>query len=480
MKAFDLASLGNWLNTWIQPCGAIYGFHNHSVWGDNPIRWQDYTCGHATFASPYMVGLAKVLTQKYDERGKNLLEQLVLYQSSSMREDGEYKHIGFQAGELAKVGLIHNMVPTVSLLLASEIGAAFLSENVRKAAYHSALCVLTEGSLHYGNGRADQTACCNQDYTRIWAKLLLQKVYGDCRFEQEAKEDLEYMIENFHISGVPDAECDGTKRALRGKDQFMLEPAEYYGLMILPLCLGYEMFGEIRWLEAAQRLCNHVIRSSFIDDDGCRRVHRAYYSKTDGTWGKLDQPMQIQGNGITLFGIMTCERLCHRKEYETFLQEMDACMIHYQTERGFVCPATGWNTEADAAPASAWQAHDFMYFAHHLSTFPEQFWDTMFRPVNSCSAVLSGNCIWLEKGPRWTIQDYFTGGVYQIYGRKDRDKFGKDLSWTGEKNNVQPDYLWGDDLPRFVLNNGVVTPLRPLAEDIKVYNFSPYCWDEKG
>ena len=42
-----------------------------------------------------------------------------------MRDDGEYLHIGFQAGELAKVGLIHNMVPALSLLMAAGIGKAW-------------------------------------------------------------------------------------------------------------------------------------------------------------------------------------------------------------------------------------------------------------------------------------------------------------------------------------------------------------------
>ena len=71
------------------------------------------------------------------------------------------------------------------------------------------------------------------------------------------------MVDHFHISGVPDEDCDGTKRALLGKDQLLLEPAEYYVLMIVPLCIGYELFGREKWLHAAVRLCNHVVRSSF-------------------------------------------------------------------------------------------------------------------------------------------------------------------------------------------------------------------------
>lgn len=476
MEQFDLAALGNWLCSWIQPSGAIFGFHNHSVWGDNPLRWPDYTSGHSTFAAPLLPGFAEALCKRYDERGKELLEKMLRFQAGAMRPDGEYLHIGFQAGELAKVGLIHNMVPVLSMVMAAGLGKHYLSPDIRQLVKRSAETALGEGSLHYGQGRADQTACCNQDYARLWAKLLYQLVFEDKRFEREIQEDLDFMIDNFHIPGVPDAECDGTKRALLGKDQLLLEPAEYYGLMISPLCLGFEMFGRERWLAAAVRLCRHVVRSSFVDEEGCRRVHRAYFSRADGTWGRLEQPMQIQGNGLTLYGILQCWRLTGSPEFLQFLEEMDHGMVHYQTPRGFVRAATGWDTEADAAPSTAWQTHDFFYFAHRLPELPAGFWDRVFEPSRECSVVLSNVCIWMEDSSRWTIQDYFSRSVYQIYGRKDRERFGRDLSWTGEKNDVEPDYLWGGELPRFVLDHGCVIPLRPLPAHVRVYNFSDYKW----
>lgn len=473
MKQFELAALGNWMNGWIQPHGAIYGFHNHSVWGDNPMRWGDYTCGHSTFASPYLAGLAIMLDKCPNARAAALLERMVLYQANSMREDGEYKHIGFQTGELAKVGLIHNMVPAVSLALAVQHAKGQLSDHARQAAYDSVLRVLSEGSLHYNGGRATNKACCNQDYTRIWAKLLLKQVFHCSRFEQEAIEDLNFMVEHFHISGVPDAESDGTIRALGGSEQFMLEPAEYYGLMILPLCLGYQMYQNEAWLRAALRLCRHVVRSSFVDARGCRRVHRVYYSLEGGGWGRLTQPMQIQGNGMTLLGIKTCAELTHDAELTGFLDEMNHTMAHYQTKRGFLCAATGWNSEADAAPSTAWQAHDFLYFAHCENAPRKAFWDQMFASVIECSVALTDHCIWVENGDRWSIQDYFSRSVYQLFGRKDRKNFGRDLSWTGEHNVVDASYHW-DSMPAFVLNGNEVVPLRTLQENVKVYNFSSY------
>ena len=132
MEQFDLAALGNWLCSWIQPSGAIFGFHNHSVWGDNPLRWPDYTSGHSTFAAPLLPGFAEALCKRYDERGKELLEKMLRFQAGAMRPDGEYLHIGFQAGELAKVGLIHNMVPVLSMLLAAGLGQHYLSPDIRQ------------------------------------------------------------------------------------------------------------------------------------------------------------------------------------------------------------------------------------------------------------------------------------------------------------------------------------------------------------
>ena len=69
----NVAALGSWLHSWVQPDGAIHGFHNHSVWGDNPFRYGDFTAGHSTFASPLLVGLARALALEPDADGRALL-----------------------------------------------------------------------------------------------------------------------------------------------------------------------------------------------------------------------------------------------------------------------------------------------------------------------------------------------------------------------------------------------------------------------
>ncbi len=73
----NAASVGRWIRSWIQPNDAIHGFHNHSVWGDNPFRYGDFTAGHSTFASPFAMGLARALTHIDDPRGQALLDQVL-------------------------------------------------------------------------------------------------------------------------------------------------------------------------------------------------------------------------------------------------------------------------------------------------------------------------------------------------------------------------------------------------------------------
>ncbi|MFZ9682131.1 MAG: hypothetical protein ACO3DQ_02845, partial [Cephaloticoccus sp.] len=111
----NLAALGSWIRSWVQPNGAIHGFHNHPVWGGNPYRWLDMTAGHTTWASPFLAGLADAIQQRPDPRAKALLEKLVDFQSTSFAADGQYRHIGFNAGEICQKGLIHNAVPNLSL-----------------------------------------------------------------------------------------------------------------------------------------------------------------------------------------------------------------------------------------------------------------------------------------------------------------------------------------------------------------------------
>ena len=151
-----LPELGRWLAGWVQPEGTIFGFHNHSVWGDNPFRYGDFTAGHSTFASPLLPALASALKQQPDERGAELLERLVRFQTSSFQPDGQFAHIGFQCGEMLKGGLIHNVVPCAALST-----VAGISDLLRQEIDQAVRGVLAATDRLYGKGPGEGT-CANQ------------------------------------------------------------------------------------------------------------------------------------------------------------------------------------------------------------------------------------------------------------------------------------------------------------------------------
>ena len=266
--------LGNWIKSWIQEDGAIHGFHNHSVWGGNPYRLLDFTSGHSTWASPFLAGLSKALSVKMNDEGKQLLDKLIEFQGNSFQENSQYKHVGFQVGETLQSGLIHNAITNISLGLTAFYGKDFLDDDKLELIKNAILKNLV-GTYGWGGGRPCHASCCNQDYARIWSKLIFQKTYGDNRFREEIVEDLEFMIKNLHAAGFPDDESIATYRNLT-LELDVIEPAEYYGLMICPLVEAYEQYGDKSYLEQAIGICNHIVRSSWIDKNNKRRMHKMW------------------------------------------------------------------------------------------------------------------------------------------------------------------------------------------------------------
>lgn len=469
----NVGMLGNWLTSWIQPSGAIYGFHNHSVWGGNPYRWADYTCGHSTFACPMMAGLSLALSQKMNPQGLTLLEKMIDYQTQSFKEDGQYKHIGFQVGELIQFGLIHNVVADISLAITADHGKEYLS-NQQLEAIRRAILRNLEGCKMYGNGRAGMNACCNQDYARIWVKLLFQKVFEDMRFHNEIVEDLEFMINNFHIKGMPDKECEATYRALTNKDKNIVEPAEYYGFMIGPLVLAYELYQDRKYLKHAGSICKHVVRSAWKDKNNQIRVHRLWYKNTNENWEKLNTPMLVAGIGLTLLAIQKYLEYVEDMELEQFLRDYDHTYAYYQTNRGYFVSATGWQSEVDIAPSSAWHAHDFYYLLERQGV-SDEFWNNCFMEYDKISVLLGEQCIWMEEGKKWTIGDYYTADIFKLLGRKDKKVFGRDMAWTKKDTVITDAYQW-QTMPEFIKHEQGIKLKGPYFKELDIYNMTdiPY------
>lgn len=450
----DTAALGSWIHSWIQESGAVYGFHNHSVWGCNPYTYMDFTSGHSTFGSPVLGAIAYALSEKWDERGFELLKRMIDYQASSFQENGQFEHIGFQVGESAKGGLIHNAMGQVGLLLAALYGKGYLPEDyilkITKAVDRN-----REALKCGGKGRAGKGGTCNQEYARIWAKLLYMDLTGTDEMEREVKEDIDLMIDLFHAPGYPDNESSGAYRAAKEKEQAkgILEPAEYYGLIIPPLLMAYRRYGEERYQEEAKRICLHVVRSSWKDGRGCRRLHRFWY--IDGEKNqKCDSPMLVSGMGMTLFGIAEYLGLEENAEMKQFLEECAETYVSYQTAAGCFFPGTGWHNEMDAAPCTSWHCHDFFYLMLRYGV-PENFWERFFHEDQAETILMADRCFWAEKGKYWCILNPVTEGDYAVYGRKDRKTFARDFYVWTEKPAL-PEELRYPGKPEFVeLNDGI-------------------------
>jgi hypothetical protein len=446
----DLTQLGNWLTSWVRPSGAIYGFNNHSVWGANPYRMGDFTAGHSTWSSPYLAGISEALTQHSDPRGLELLERLIDYQTTSFQEGDVYRHIGYETGELSNKALIHNAIANVSLGLAAVHGHSYLDDK-RMNSIRTAILRNMKGCESFGSGRPDKIGTCNQEYARIWGKLLFQQAFDDTRWRDEVVEDIDYMIQNFHLTGFPDDECTATLRATNIPD--IVEPAEYYGLMICPLVLAAELYQDDRYLDEAGRICRHVARSQWIDEKGQVRFHRLWF-RANEEWKVNNTPMLIAGMGDSLEGIN--RYLKHRPdaELENFLLVCDQTYSHYQHPRGFFASATGWLGEADIAPSTAWHSHDFRSLVHRHG-IDSDFWDTIFQQDQAQTSVLLGDrCYWIEQGPFWAIRDYLWECTFDLVGRKDRVRFGRSMpDWIeggwhpGEEYDFsgQPAFIQTDD-----------------------------------
>ena len=437
----NVASLGNWIHSWIQPNGSIHGFHNHPVWGTNPYRLGDMTAGHTTWASPFLAGLAQAITLLPDARALSLLERLIDFQSTSFHPDGQYAHIGFNAGEICQKGLIHNALPNCSLGLTALNGRDWLPSRSLDLIRSAILRNLNEGCTQYGdNGRPDETSVSNQDYARIWAKLLFMKAFDERRWHDEVREDIDYMIRNFHVAGIPDKDSAGTIRYQGTKD--ILEPSEYYGLMICPLILAAELYNEERYLDEAGKLCRHVVRSAWIDEQDQTRCHRMWYF-ANNEWHLHRGPMLIGGMGDSLEGIQRYHRLRPDDKLQAFLDATDRTYAHYQHPRGFFVSGTGWQSEIDIAPSTGWQSHDFRYLINRHG-IGETFWDEFFAPDERTSVLIGDQCMWIEHGQHWAIADFLWQDVFNLIGRKDCVKFGPNLpdwiegGWHAPKNYAMP------------------------------------------
>lgn len=452
-------ALARWMRTWIGDDGRIRGFHNHSVWGTNPATFIDFTSGHQAFSAPATAAFAEALARRPDERALAMWRRMMLFQARTVQDDGQFRHIGFQVGESATSGLIHNMAGCVGLLEGLRRAGSMLEDGEAEEVLEAVRANL-EACRVYGGGRPSEGGTVNQEYARVWAKLRYTELSGDDRYAGELEDDLDELVRLSHVPGVPDEASTGAYRQSADRaDGGILEPAEYYGLMIVPLVLGSRRFARPDLLDEAVRLSLHVARSAWTDDSGCTRFHRYWYVREGTPPMRTTSPMLIAGMGLSLYGIEEVLTEVEHPELAGFVEDCLATYARYQTPAGYFASATGWHNEADIAPSTAWHAHDLLFLVRHAADSgafeADSFWDAVFAEPERRSVLLSDRAYWVEDGVHWCILSPLTAGDLSIFGRKDRDVFGRSFfAWTDKE--PLPSELEFDDAPVFfVADEGI-------------------------
>jgi len=469
----DVTELARWMRGWVGEDGQIRGFHNHSVWGTNPYTFQDFTSGHQAFSAPAIAAFAEALAQHPDDRAAALWRRMMFYQARTVQADGQYEHIGFQVGESATSGLIHNMVGNIGLLEGLRAAGDHMSDDERSEIL-AAVRANLDACRVYGGGRPTADGTCNQEYARVWAKLRYAELSDDRAFDVEIEQDLDDLIRLCSVRGVPDGDCVGTYRV--GADRAtggILEPAEYYGLMVVPLMIAADRYGRPDFADEARAMCLHIARSAWRDDRNLTRYHRYWYVAGDASHVSTT-PMLIAGMGLTLRGLdEVLERIDDDDELRRFRADIMRTYAGYQTNGGFFASATGWHNEADVAPSTAWHAHDLMALVHG-TTLPDDFWDRVFSHTDRRSVLLSDRAYWVEDTDRWAILSPWTAGDLSIYGRKDRDVFGREyFAWTDKEQ--LPEELRFPDVPVFFAADDGLYLIGPEQDlDVDVLGPLPY------
>ena len=145
-------------------------------------------------------------------------------------------------------------------------------------------------------------------------------------------------------------------------------------------------------------LSRHVARSSWIDGTGARRMHRLYYRTRGGRYTVTHEPMLVAGMGLTLEGIRRCAAAAGDADLARFVAECHATYARYQHPAGFFLSATGWKSEADVAPSTAWHSHDawHLLWAHgERALAPIK---SVGDPIPGVSLLVGETCFYAEMG----------------------------------------------------------------------------------
>jgi hypothetical protein len=465
----DTAALARHIRSWVQPSGAIHAFKNHSVWGDNPYRAGTFYTGHTTWASPLVWALAEAQARQPDPNGQALLQRVLDFQLNATQSNGMFDFNAFATGHRQGTGLIGNVLPCTALLQALAAAPEGWRRQYGRQIDRRVRTVLgaCEAQHQAGPRPHHRGAVGNQEYARLWARLCHMSLFGHEEWDELTVDALGFMVEQYHVPGLPDAESSAILRWL-GDDRFT-EPAEYYGLMIEPLRLGWHRYGEQWMLDEAVALARHVVHSAWTDRCGCRRMNRNYL-QLDGQWHRIKEPMLIAGMGMTLASIENLAADNMDAELTEFLRATDETYATYQSTSGLLLGATGWSRESDVIACSSWASHDLCHLVRRHGVGAD-FWARSHQTQQGVSAVFGVNCVYLEDEHRFAIRGYDRMHESEIVGRKDAEQYKR----ARELTPAEAEWAMIPDEPRFYRTDDRIcrfkgrSDIDALVADARVY-----------
>jgi hypothetical protein len=422
-----------YLLTWHDEHGAIHGVHTHPVWRIHPGVMEDHYTGYSAWGAPYLLGLADLVEKTGAATVWTASEKLVRWLLTTQLPTGKWDNAGAEFGRCFNDSPVDNMLQNLSLayfarIMRSRLGEATFHEIGERTRRNLDLYRLPVDQIpmrgHWGIGTV------NQDCAGIWAVFEWMNAFGwDETLENEAMAGLDIHMLNDIIYGLPDTKSAGM---LRGEGPDYIEPAEYYGVIIPAYIWGYRRSGDQRYLDAALALARHVIRTTWTDAQGCRRLYRNYH-KINGVWRVCNEPMLISGGGLACRVLRELLAFGPDAEIERFLADMTATCAHYQNPYGFIAQATGWHDDFDIICGTVWQCHDLAWLAAEVKD-STAFITAFHEPAPDLGIVIGWLDCWVENATQWAIQREYSMGFGYV-GAKTADYGYLSMpEWCGPKH----------------------------------------------
>ncbi|MCC5833160.1 MAG: hypothetical protein JJU20_00360 [Opitutales bacterium] len=409
-----------YLRSWGQEDGSFNGFHTHPVWRLHPGILEDHYSGYAAWGAPYLIGLAELVRRSDSKSYLEYAVKLCEYALTHQQEDSKWDFCGAEFGRAFNRSTICNMLQNLSLCrLVSTI------PDKLDSAFKDRICQAVLRNLESYNVTLDSieskghafVVTANQDCAAAWAIFEWMEAFGhDERWMEIASALLDKRLQNTLVMGVPDATSAAMLREAGQPDY--IEPAEYYGVIIPPFWQAYRKTGKKEYLEACRSLANHVVRSSWLDSEGLRRVHRCY-DRVDGQWQASREPMLVAGMGLLALSFHEMRTQSGFEFIDVFLTEMNQTYAAHQHPYGFLTPATGWHDEYDILCGTTWQVHDFAYLMH-VAPDVEQVLKESHENGPDLAVLLGYNDAWVESDDEWAWLPPASYGFGIAAAKKDR------------------------------------------------------------